>query len=335
MSPNVLIADDDESVRRLIERTLGGGGYRLLCASTGAEALDAARGARLDLVVLDKQMPCGDGLTVLAEIRRAGPNRWVPVILVSADDEPEALVRGLDGGADDYVTKPFAPAELAARVAGLLRRSRCRLGANPLTSLPGSPTMEEAVERRIAAGEPFAFLHADIDRFKRFNDAYGFAEGDRLILETAALLTRMVEALAPAGLVGHVGGDDFAVVCPPEPARRVAQLAASEFDRLAPSLGSPAAPRPGWARARAPFDAPRRKPIVALSVAGVATGVRDLAGYRQVVRIVDEMKARLKSRVPDGRSAWAFDRRGDLSAYGPGAAADLASDGSIVRPISG
>jgi two-component system phosphate regulon response regulator PhoB len=117
--PNVLVVDDDADVRMLLTMYLALDGYHAQEAGDAASALEAIRRHRPDMVLLDVMMPGRDGLDLLAELRRAGD---IPVIMVTARGEESDRVMGLRLGADDYIVKPFSPAELVARITAVLRR---------------------------------------------------------------------------------------------------------------------------------------------------------------------------------------------------------------------
>src|SRR6059058_2690517 len=118
----ILVVDDERAVRESLRRALELEGYEIELAADGLEALARlAANGQPDLVILDVLMPGADGLDVCRRLRRGG-NR-VPVLMLTARDEVENRVAGLDAGADDYVTKPFALEELLARVRALLRRT--------------------------------------------------------------------------------------------------------------------------------------------------------------------------------------------------------------------
>jgi diguanylate cyclase (GGDEF)-like protein len=248
----------------------------------------------------------------LARLREDPRTRLMPVVLLTGDGAPACRVRGLDSGADDYVAKPFHPGELAARVAALLRRRRRDLGANPLTRLPGSPDIREEVERRIAAREAFGLLHVDIDRFKSFNDAYGYARGDALLLETAGLLAEAVQAeCAGRGFLGHVGGDDFVIVAPEARAEPAARAAAGLFDAASPSFYREEDRLNGFVETVDRRGVRRRSGLVTLSIGGATTARRRLDSYAKAVAIAGEMKSYLKARPSEGASRFALDRRSD------------------------
>ena len=118
----ILVVEDDRSLREGLAMNFRLRGYRVLTAATGNEGLRAAFDGRPDLVVLDLMIPGVDGLEILSELR--GRQVDVPVLILSARDRLEDKVRGLEIGADDYMTKPLQLPELVARVEALLRRRR-------------------------------------------------------------------------------------------------------------------------------------------------------------------------------------------------------------------
>jgi len=121
-SPSILLVDDEEYMRRLAGMTLQQAGYEVVLASTGAEALARIQEATPDLIVSDVMMPDMDGLSLLRQLRADAATRSIPVILVTAMARTEDVVAGLELGADDYLVKPYHPAELVARVRAKINR---------------------------------------------------------------------------------------------------------------------------------------------------------------------------------------------------------------------
>lgn len=117
----ILVVEDDGAVRRAVERALSFEGYRVTTARDGAEALAVVLNERIDAIVLDVMMPIVDGLEACRRIRARGDT--TPILILTARVEVSDRVAGLDAGADDYLVKPFALAELLARIRALLRRS--------------------------------------------------------------------------------------------------------------------------------------------------------------------------------------------------------------------
>ncbi|MBX5492318.1 MAG: response regulator transcription factor [Chloroflexi bacterium] len=120
MAQRILVVDDEKHIVQLVKLYLGNEGYQVEVAYNGREALDKARQLRPDLIVLDLMLPETSGLEVCRQLRQESD---VPIIMLTARDEAEDRVAGLELGADDYVTKPFNPRELAARVKAVLRRT--------------------------------------------------------------------------------------------------------------------------------------------------------------------------------------------------------------------
>ena len=235
--------------------------------------------------------------------------RLVPVIMVTGRGGTDNEVAGLGHGADDYVTKPFSLEELVARVERLLKRAAEDLSASPLTRLPGSPTLEEAVRTRIMAQREFALLYMDVDRFKSFNDAYGFEKGDRLLKRFGQILAETVTEQAEGdGLAAHIGGDDFAAVCPAGRAVEIAHRLACEFDREARGYYSASDQERGYVET---LDRQRnsiRSPFVTLRIGVATTAARPLTCYAQAAEIASELKNMLKAK--GGKlSRFAVDRR--------------------------
>ena len=118
----VLVVEDSRDIADLIQHYLERAGHAVETLSSGTDVMPAVRRAPPDLVVLDLMLPGMDGLLVCQALRREPSTSAIPIIMLTARDEEADRIRGLEIGADDYVTKPFSPRELAARVAALLRR---------------------------------------------------------------------------------------------------------------------------------------------------------------------------------------------------------------------
>lgn len=123
----ILIVEDEKKVASFIKRGLEDDSYQVTLSYDGADGLKRASSGEFDLIILDCMLPKKDGLTVLHELRAAG--NQVPVLMLTAKAETADVVSGLDAGADDYLVKPFAFAELQARVRALIRRSEQDRGA--------------------------------------------------------------------------------------------------------------------------------------------------------------------------------------------------------------
>jgi|CXWL01.1.fsa_nt_gi PleD family two-component response regulator len=309
MESTILLADDDQGVLSTVGRLLGGD-CNLIVAHDGLEAIAMAEARNPDLILLDVNMPGLNGWEVLEHLRHGVRTRTTPVIMLTGCSDAQAQDDGFGLGADDYVTKPFSMRDLRSRVFARLNRHAEAVAINPLTRLPGSPSIMAELESRIRGGIPFGFLLADIDRFKAFNDHYGCERGDRVILKTADLLRdAMREAGEICGFLGHIGGDDFALVCEAEKAPLVAAFATMKFDEAVPGLYDAADAARGWVESADRAGALKRHAPLSLTVAGVSSLQREIASYAHAVRWAGELKGWLKSTRLAGPSAQAFDRR--------------------------
>ncbi|HET9050705.1 MAG TPA: response regulator transcription factor [Candidatus Dormibacteraeota bacterium] len=156
---SVLVVDDEPEILRLIRDHLGRAGFEVVTAGDGREALAAARRRRPDLVVLDLGLPGMDGLDVARALRREGE---VPIIMVTARTDEIDRVAGLELGADDYVSKPFSPRELVARVRAVLRRTEAALPHGDVVRVGDAivldvPRMEAEVDGRRVGLTPTEF----------------------------------------------------------------------------------------------------------------------------------------------------------------------------------
>ena len=122
MRETVLIVEDEKDIIKMLEYNLGKEGFKTLSARDGEHALDMARGAHPDLVILDLMLPGMDGLEVCKNLKRDTKTASIPVIMLTAKSQESDKIVGLELGADDYMTKPFSPRELIARIKAVLRR---------------------------------------------------------------------------------------------------------------------------------------------------------------------------------------------------------------------
>jgi two-component system KDP operon response regulator KdpE len=154
----ILVADDDPPILRLVRLKLQTEGYGVITATNGLEAVEAVVEHDPDLLILDVMMPVMDGLEALQRIRQSSS---VPIILLTARAGGHDKVRGLDRGADDYVTKPFDPDELAARVAALLRRATGELVPTSQILVYPNATIDLTNRQVLVAGEEVAFTRTE------------------------------------------------------------------------------------------------------------------------------------------------------------------------------
>jgi two-component system, cell cycle response regulator len=225
----VLIAEDDPGSRYKLEVSLQRWGYEVLVARDGAQAWALLQEEHAPtLAVLDWMMPGLDGLEICRRVRNRPSRPYVYILLLTAKGRKEDLVEGIEGGADDYLTKPFHPDELRARLRAGRRildlqhqlisaQEALKIQAthDPLTGLWNRAEIFEIMRREYERAErnnsPLGVVMADLDHFKQINDTQGHLAGDAILHEVAS---RLVRAVRPYDSVGRYGGEEFLIIMP-------------------------------------------------------------------------------------------------------------------------
>lgn len=159
----IFVIEDDENIRNLIRVALEGYGYTVRLYETAEEALAQLEKERPDLAVFDWMLPGMDGLTAIREIRRREAEKTLPILILTARDKEYDKVEGLDGGADDYMTKPFGVLELAARVRSLLRRSGRQNGTESGRLEAGALRADKGTREVLAEGKPVVLTYKEYE----------------------------------------------------------------------------------------------------------------------------------------------------------------------------
>lgn len=302
----VLIVDDDPDILDVLKITLEED-YDVIEAMDGEEALKQVYRRPPDLIILDYVIPRLDGPGVCRKLKKDILLRHLPIIMLTGKGEVADKVKGINAGADDYIVKPFEPEELLARVKMVLRRTELDLDANPLTRLPGNVSIFNEIERRINEGSLFAVGYIDLDKFKVFNDKYGFERGDALIMETARILIKVVqEKGGKDDFVGHIGGDDFVVITTPKMADAVCKKIIEDFEARVPSLYSKEDREAGYIMGKDRQGNYIKTPLISVSIGVVTNEHRKITHVGQVGEIGAELKEYAKSLE---RSNYVKDKR--------------------------
>jgi diguanylate cyclase (GGDEF)-like protein len=308
VSELILIADDDEDVASAVEVNLQLEGYEVHLAHDGIEALEQARKVQPDLILLDVVMPGLDGFEVCRQLRADPRTMNSAVILLTAKSVASDKVHGLTAGADDYIVKPFEPAELVARVRSVLRRANQMRDLSPLTRLPGNFRIAGELERLVAQpNAEFAVVYADLNEFKSFNDYYGFLRGDEVIKFTAKVLTEALAANpSEPSFAGHVGGDDFVLIVHPDVAEPISNAIIEGFDSGIAALYDSDDRERGTIRVTDRRGEIHEYAIVSIAVGVAQTTNRPIRTQWEASAIATEMKSHAKRLR---RSAYEIDRR--------------------------
>lgn len=282
----ILVADDELATQRVLESLLTKHGYEVVLARNGQEALDALERADApNLLILDWLMPEIDGIEICRRVRERSREGYVYIIMVTAKTAKEDFVEGLDAGMDDYLSKPFHPDELRARVRvgermlALHDQLRIQATRDHLTGVLNRGTSIEIAQRELALterkGEPAALILADVDHFKRVNDTYGHPVGDAVLRETAKRLGARLRAY---DVLGRYGGEEFLILLPGCDAARASEMA----EQLRASVATP------------PVSTDAGEVSISMSFGVAASAQGESANWENLVRAADDALYRAK-----------------------------------------
>lgn len=242
----ILIVDDEIVSRYTVEALLSSEGYELVFAESGEEALEKAVELVPDLMLLDVMMPGMNGFEV-CQLLRANPRlAELPVVMVTALDDRESRIKGIEAGADDFMSKPFDRAELRARIRTITRLNRYRrlveteeklaylANYDPLTGLPNRNLLMERMRQTLGRSsrnqQGVAVLVLDLDGFQMINDSLGHEVGDKMLQEVASRLTKTVSVGAT---VARLSGDEFVIMEEAnDPVKQVSDIAQRVLDAI-------------------------------------------------------------------------------------------------------
>jgi diguanylate cyclase (GGDEF)-like protein len=228
----VLIVDDSVVIQRLVQARMRSDGFDVACLTSAVDLVSQCQTLAPDVIILDIDMPDVTGFEACKALKDDSNTSQIPVIFLSAKTSTEEKVKGLDLGAVDYVTKPFDPVELRARVRSayrtkyLLELLEQKARVDGLTGLYNraffNDRIEEELDRARRYNGTLAIVLFDVDRFKRINDTYGHSFGDIVlaeVAETARLHARQSDVVA------RYGGEEFVIILPEQSAQNASYLA--------------------------------------------------------------------------------------------------------------
>lgn len=291
--PRILIIEDERPNRRLLVEILKDD-YDLALATDGLRGLRRAlREPAPDLILLDIRMPCMDGYHVLEHLRVDESTSDIPVIVLTAFGSTEDELRGLKLGAVDFISKPFSPDILLARLANHLDIARQRrqlawsAAVDPLTGLANRRHFDDALARAwrrcLRSREPLSVALVDVDHFKLYNDNYGHAAGDDALRMIASCLQASVRR--PYDLAARYGGEEFVLVLPATDAVAAAAIA----DGARARVEAAALAHQGAAAG-----------VVTLSVGGATIVPESDGGMRAAIEAADQALYQAKRRGRNG-----------------------------------
>ncbi|HET9984311.1 MAG TPA: response regulator transcription factor [Longimicrobiales bacterium] len=185
-TPRVLVVEDERDIAALVAYHLTKEGYRVRTAADGEEGLEAVGNERPDLIVLDLMLPGFSGYEILGELRRRSETTDIPVVVLTARRDEADRIKGLELGADDYITKPFSPRELVLRVGAVLRRSQAPAVAGSGRLLRGGPIdVDVGAMRATLGGSELELTPTEFRLLTTLIERRGRVQSRQQLLETA------------------------------------------------------------------------------------------------------------------------------------------------------
>lgn len=277
------------------------------CFGRGTSALEYLFSDPPDLLVVDEQLPDMPGADLVQLIKGENVYRQLPVVLCLASDN---LVSDQDFSTleiDDFLVKPLSPAIAKARLVLAYHRSTRELDASPLTKLPGNTSIIHKIQDLIDRQEDFALAYIDLDHFKSFNDKYGFSRGDEVLLMTARVIVNSVRGfMGTSTFVGHVGGDDFVFIVPPDKAERACQQVIDNFDSIVPHFYDQEDRSRGAIHSVDRLGTAQIFPLMAISIAVVVNREGKLKHFGEASQIAMTLKKEAKKNP---KSCYVLDKR--------------------------
>lgn len=293
--PKILTVDDDSDILDVLELTLSEY-YDVVQAPNGAEGLKVCQTVIPDLIVCDYMMPVMNGREFCKALKKDVLLRHIPFIMLTGKGEVSDRIGGIEAGVDDYMVKPFAPDELMARIKMIMRRTNQSLDASPLTHLPGNTSIMEELQNAIDSQSDFAVGYADLDKFKAYNDVYGFEKGDEVIRQTARILIKNVrETGGDNTFIGHIGGDDFVFITKDNLADNICKKVIADFDAQVSSFYSAEDYQRGFIQAKDRQGNDMQFGLLAISIGIVSNVTQKISHVAQVGEIGAELKKYAKS----------------------------------------
>jgi len=294
----VLILDSDPSGAKEIRRLLEQGESGFICSAEKSvlPALDKIYSEPPDLIIVNQSLGGEEWKDLCSKIKADTVLGHLPIVLILHPSEHGLEIDWEDTPVDDCLQRPLDPKEIQSRISLTFARAARVRDANPLTGLPGNYSIMKEIQARIDGEPPFAVGYVDLDYFKSYNDKYGFLRGDEIIKMTARLLTNSVRKLdSPEAFVGHIGGDDFVFVVPPDRLDSVSQEVIGNFDLIVGDFYDEEDRIRGYIEATNRKGKEERFPIMSVSIAGVTNEYRPIKHIGQVSAISAEVKKYLKS----------------------------------------
>ncbi|MGB8657843.1 MAG: diguanylate cyclase [Candidatus Zixiibacteriota bacterium] len=287
--------DSGGEIRKRLRQSLKPRKVRFLPFSESAQLEGLIQKYILDLVVIAGNGSFGKELNLARRLKKHPILSLVPMILYHPRPTLKTLIAGFDFGADEIFFSDWKRKLFASKLNMIITRSKRDLGVNPTTRLPGTSIIEREMSKRIRKGQEFAACYADLDSFKAYNDYYGYHYGDSLIKMTAEIIRDVVYSSSKEGFVGHIGGDDFVFIVPPEKIHSVCDQIIKIFDRLIIRRYKKEDVRRGYIVTHNRKGKKEEFPIMTLSIAVIVNQKKMFKHLGEISHMIADLKSYTKT----------------------------------------
>ena len=301
----LLVCSENENSKNFLRGLVEGEGWHLQECASDQQVFETLIKNKFDMLILDYQT--GNPIELCKKIRNSFSLRYLPIMVLVQKEYTIEKIKIVYAGADDYIEKPIESGEILTRIKVNLWRASRDLDANPLTKLPGNVTILKEIKNRLKSSEAFCVGYVDLNKFKEYNDYYGFEWGDKVIQHTSAIVAQALKEHGDGNdFLGHIGGDDFIFITNADNIKNVCEKIIEDFDKTISTFYKPEDIARGYIIVKN-----REGKITATSVLSISIGVatnkyHPLKHVGEVIQIATELKAYAKTF---SKSIYTIDRR--------------------------
>lgn len=290
--PRLLIVEDDVDISNMLRIYFGAQGYDVETAYRGGEALEKTRQSMPQLIILDIMLPDIDGYEVCRNLRLNARTSHIPVIFLTQKDERSDKLKGLEMGADNYITKPFDIEELKLYVQNAFVRAERESLTDPQSGLPSGRLIEDQL-RKMIRQKDWAFMDIRINNFDAFKDVYGFIAANDVLRFVGMLLGEEVDQLgSPNDFIGHAGGDNFILITSADQAEAIKNRVKQRFGDEIQTHYNFIDRQQGYMNAPDESGQMQRVPLMTMAAGVVSPRTHFFADIREITELAAEERRR-------------------------------------------
>jgi len=290
--PRLLIVEDDVDISNMLRIFFGAQGYDVETAYRGGDALEKTRLGMPHLIILDIMLPDIDGYEVCRALRTNTRTSHIPVIFLTQKDERSDKLKGLELGADNYITKPFDIEELKLYVQNAFARSERESLTDPQSGLPSGRLIEDQL-RKMIRQKDWSFMDIRINHFDGFKDVYGFIAANDVLRFIGMLLGEVVDQLGTSNdFIGHAGGDNFILITSADSAAAIKQTIKARFGEEVQTHYNFIDRQQGYVVAPDKSGQMQQVPLMTMAIGIVSPRTHFFADIREITELAAEERRR-------------------------------------------